>query len=79
MGVGRISPISHAPISHAPISHLLLSLRTSYSTISRLTCGQRGSMLVYEKLGVACLRQAWLNLNVVWAAALFIAGVLALV
>jgi hypothetical protein len=32
--------------------------------------------LVYEKLGVGLLRRAWLNLDLVWAAALLSAGVL---
>ena len=34
--------------------------------------------LVYEKLGLALLRRAWINLDVIWAAALIITGVLAL-
>jgi len=34
--------------------------------------------LVYEKLGVRFLRQAWFNVDLVWAIALFVAGILAL-
>jgi hypothetical protein len=37
------------------------------------------ALLVYEKLGVAVLRQAWLNLDVIWAGAFVLAGVLTLV
>ncbi len=36
------------------------------------------ALLVYEKLGVAILRRAWLNLDIVWAAAIVGAGVLTL-
>jgi hypothetical protein len=36
------------------------------------------ALLVYEKLGLAILRQAWFNLDLLWAVALLIAGVLAL-
>jgi hypothetical protein len=34
------------------------------------------AVLVFEKLGVGLLRKAWLNLDVVWAAALIATGVL---
>ena len=34
--------------------------------------------LVYEKLGLALLRRAWINLDVIWAAALIVTGVMAL-
>jgi hypothetical protein len=36
------------------------------------------AVLVYEKLGVAVLRRAWLNLDLIWAGALVLAGVLSL-
>jgi len=48
-------------------------------TLSLFLVTSAVALLVYEKLGVACLRSAWLNLDVLWAAALFIAGVMALV
>jgi hypothetical protein len=37
------------------------------------------AVLVYERLGVAVLRRAWLNLDLVWAIALIAAGVISLV
>jgi hypothetical protein len=37
------------------------------------------AVLVYEKFGLALLRRAWLNVGVLWAIALFIAGLMALV
>jgi hypothetical protein len=36
------------------------------------------AVLVYQKLGVAILRRAWVNLDAVWAGALMLAGVLTL-
>ena len=48
-------------------------------TLSMLLVTSAVALLVYEKLGVAFLRRAWVNVDVLWAAALFIAGVLALV
>jgi hypothetical protein len=36
------------------------------------------AILVYEKLGVAVLRSAWINLDGVWAGAFVLAGVLTL-
>ena len=37
------------------------------------------AIVVYEKVGLAILRRAWFNLDLVWAAALIAAGVLTLV
>jgi hypothetical protein len=37
------------------------------------------ALVVYEKLGLALLRKAWINLDLVWAAALIVTGCLALV
>jgi hypothetical protein len=33
--------------------------------------------LVYEKLGLAILRQAWFNLDLIWAIALLVTGLFA--
>ena len=37
------------------------------------------ALLVYQKIGLALLRTAWFNLDLVWAVALLITGLLALV
>ncbi|MEO8561740.1 MAG: hypothetical protein ABI601_06675 [bacterium] len=37
------------------------------------------AVIVYEKVGLGILRRAWINVNVVWAAAMIAAGVLAAV
>lgn len=36
------------------------------------------AVVVYEKVGLAILRRAWFNLDVVWAVALVITGVVTL-
>ena len=36
------------------------------------------AIIVYEKVGLAILRRAWLNLDLVWAAALIVAGAITL-
>jgi hypothetical protein len=36
------------------------------------------AVVVYDKLGVAILRQAWINTEWVWAAAFVLAGLLTL-
>lgn len=36
------------------------------------------ALLVYERLGVAVLRRAWLNLDLIWAGALIVAGAISL-
>ena len=64
---------------HAVLSPVLFLAAVGVHTLSMLLVTSAVALLVYEKLGVAFLRQAWLNLDVLWAAALFIAGVLALV
>jgi hypothetical protein len=34
------------------------------------------ALVVFEKLGVGVLRRAWVNLDILWAAALVLTGVL---
>jgi hypothetical protein len=36
------------------------------------------ALVVYEKLGLAILRKAWINLDLVWAVAILAAGVFTL-
>ena len=36
------------------------------------------AMLVFEKLGVGIVRCAWINLDAIWAGALFATGMLTL-
>ena len=45
----------------------------------RLSCGDRRvAWVVYRRLGLAILRKAWFNLDVLWAAALVVTGVVTL-
>ena len=57
----------------------LVLAAVSVHTLSLFLVTSAIALLVYEKLGVAFLRHACFNLDVLWAAALFIAGVMALV
>ena len=63
----------------AATSPALVLAAVSVHTLSLLLVTSAVALLVYEKLGVAFLRHAWFNLDVLWAAALFIAGVMVLV
>lgn len=63
----------------AATSPALVLAAVSVHTLSLFLVTSAIALLVYEKLGVAFLRHAWFNLDVLWAAALFIAGVMALV
>jgi hypothetical protein len=56
-----------------------LLLTTGIHTLSLLLVAGAVALLVYEKAGLALLRQAWINLDLIWAGALLLAGVTALV
>jgi len=63
----------------AATSPVLVLAAVGVHTLSLVLVTSAIALLVYEKLGVAFLRHAWFNLDVLWATALFIAGVMALV
>ena len=63
----------------AVTSPALVLAAVSVHTLSLFLVTSAVALLVYEKLGAAFLRHAWFNLDVLWAAALFMAGVMALV
>ena len=63
----------------AATSPALVLAAVSVHTLSLFLVTSAIALLVYEKLGVAFLRHAWFNLDVLWAAALFMAGAMALV
>lgn len=50
---------------------------TLLHTLGYLTLTAAIALVVYQKLGLTLLREAWVNLDLVWAAALIITGVLA--
>jgi hypothetical protein len=47
-------------------------------TVGYLSVAALVALLVYEKLGVAILRRAWFNLDLVWMVALMLSGILIL-
>ncbi len=63
----------------AAASPLAAVLATGVHTAAYLGVTGLIAWLVYSKLGLAILRKAWLNLNLVWAAALVVTGLVTLV
>jgi hypothetical protein len=66
----------HAAATSTPFAALLATAAhtTAYLAVTGLL-----AWLVYAKAGLAILRKAWLNLNLLWAAALVITGLVTLV
>ena len=53
-------------------------LAVALHTVSYLTMAGVIAWVVYRKLGLRLLRTAWVNVNMVWAAALIVTGVVSL-
>ena len=66
----------HASAAGTPLAALLA---TGVHTAAYLAVTGLIAWLVYDKIGLAVLRKAWLNLNLVWVAALVVSGVITLV
>jgi hypothetical protein len=66
---------SHMSAAGSPTAALLaIAVHTAaYLAVTGLI-----AWVVYSKFGLAILRKAWLNLNLVWAAALVVASAVAL-
>jgi hypothetical protein len=66
----------HGSVVPTPLAALLATAvhTTAYLAVTGLI-----AWVVYSKVGLAVLRKAWLNLNLVWAAALVISGLVTLV
>jgi hypothetical protein len=67
---------THLSTGVRPLAGLLA---TGVHTVGYLAVTGAVAWVVYRKLGLALLRSAWLNLDVVWAAALVITGLATLV
>lgn len=68
-------PMPQAPANaHFTTGSLMISLHT----LGYLLTMTAIALVVYERFGVSFLRRAWLNVDLVWAAALLIAGLIAL-
>src|SRR6185437_13768431 len=51
---------------------------TLIHTMGYLTVTAAVALLVYQKFGLAMLRRSWINLDLIWAAALVVTGLAAL-
>ena len=67
---------AHLPAAASPLAGLLA---TGAHTIGYLAVTGGLAWVVYHKLGLALLRRAWFNLDLIWAAALVATGVVTLV
>ncbi len=81
--VGQTAHASHSsPLSllHGPASEgsVEWAAAVGLHTIGYLSVAALIAVLVYEKLGLAFLRRAWLNLDLIWIIALMVSGALAL-
>ncbi len=63
----------HLPASDSPLQWLAA---VGVHSIGYLSVAVLIALLVYEKLGVAILRRAWFNLDLVWMIALMVSGAL---
>jgi hypothetical protein len=66
-----IATLSPQVIANAPA---LLVAAVGVHTLSMLLVTAAVAGLVYEKFGLAILRQAWFNIDMVWALALIVSG-----
>lgn len=66
-----MATLSPQVMANAPA---LLMAAVGVHTLSMLLVTAAVAGLVYEKLGLAMLRQAWFNIDVVWALALIVSG-----
>ena len=81
-----VLPAFEAPAAHAAHAGMLLAgvmpgLAPAWSAILLHTVGYLAvtmlcAVVVYERLGVGVLRRAWVNLDLIWAGALIVTGVL---
>jgi multisubunit Na+/H+ antiporter MnhC subunit len=71
----RIADHNHMSQSVTPLAGMLA---TGIHTLAYLAVTGLLAWVVYRKLGLALLRKAWLNFDLVWAAALVATGVVTL-
>ncbi len=72
---GQMAGHHHTSTAAGPLAALLA---TAVHTIAYLAVTGLIAWVVYSKLGLAVLRTAWINLNLVWAAALVVTSVVTL-
>jgi hypothetical protein len=73
---GQMAGHHHTAAAAGPLAALLATAvhTTAYLAVTGLI-----AWVVYSKLGLGILRKAWLNLNLVWAVALVITGLVTIV
>lgn len=70
----------HAAQTASPGTHLIATLAAAgVHTAGYLAVTAAVALIVYTWLGVGLLRRAWINLDVIWACALVVTGIVALV
>ena len=73
---GHLAGHDYAPAAGGAIAGLLA---TGVHTAGYLAVSGLVAWVVYRKLGLALLRKAWFNVDLLWAAALVVSGVITLV
>ncbi len=76
--VEAAAPMTGHHHSSAAAGPLAALLATAVHTTSYLAVTGLMAWVVYSRFGLAVLRKAWLNLNMVWAAALVVASIVTL-
>jgi hypothetical protein len=66
---------SHLSPSASPLAGMLA---TGVHTIAYLAVTGLVAWVVYQKLGLALLRKAWFNFDLLWAVALVVTGLITL-
>jgi hypothetical protein len=72
----RMATHHQIAVTSGPLAALLA---TGMHTMGYLAVTGLIAWVVYNKVGLSILRKAWLNLNLIWAAALVVTGVVTLV
>lgn len=72
---GRMAGHDHMSASATPLAGMLA---TGVHTIAYLAVTGLIAWVIYRKLGLALLRKAWVNFDLLWAAALVVTGVVTL-
>jgi hypothetical protein len=81
LGSSTVEAADHVAVHNhasAAASPLVALLATGVHTIAYLTVTGVVAWVVYCRFGLALLRKAWFNLDVIWAVALLLAGVVTL-
>ena len=73
---GQVTRHNHLCAAANPLAGVLA---TGVHTIAYLAVTGLVAWVIYRKLGLALLRKAWFNFDLLWAAALVVAGVITLV